>query len=116
MSNIVDVIESIHPRCLKLDIDLDFLISAFSVLGWGNIREFSKRVCEEDCGLVDFLNGLWGMSKSDIRRLIKGQGVKVNNTVPKENTMISELPFIEVPGWKVCVIKKGKNVFDFILV
>lgn len=119
MSSIVDIIESVHPKLTKLELNgLQDLVEIFAVLGLNRLDRFCPRVVEsEDLGEV-YINrvaDLLGLSRSDIRRLIKGGGLKINNKVIPETTPLIELPWIDLEGWRVCIIKKGKNEFDFIL-
>ena len=121
---IVDIIESIFPKCSKLDIkSVDELGKIMSVMGLLTPLDFGRRVWEpkfeEDrryISLVDFISELWGVSKSEILRLIKGNGLKVNNVVPEKDMKLFNLPWISLNSdWSFCVVRKGKNVFDFIL-
>jgi len=117
--DIIGIIESVHYRLSKLDLTLDALIEIFAVLSLNTVPKFNLRVWDEttepDEVYPNRVSLLFGMSRSDIRRLIKGQGLKVNNKVIPENTPLSSLPWLDLDGWKVCVIKKGKNEFDFLL-
>ena len=97
-------------------------IQLMYVMGFLTPKEkFWERVWDPCCDdirlrLVDYVSGLWGISKSDVLRLIKGGGLKVNNQVPDKDVCVRNLPWIRFSkDWKFCVIKKGKNVFDFIL-
>ena len=119
---IVDIIEGVFQKCKNLEIkDIDELGKILYVLGFLLPSDrFFERVWDPDIDgqeltFVDYLNGLWGMSKSEIQRLIKGGGLKVNNQVPGKDMKVKDLPWISLGDWKFCVIKKGKNQFDFIL-
>ena len=122
---IVDIIESVWEKCKNLDIHTDRELSEIMyVLGYLlPFPRFYDRVydpvfCGDDPDLlfIDYASYIFGLSKSEIRRLIRGQGIKVNNIVPDPDVKVSDLPWIELDGgWKMCVIKKGKNEFDFIL-
>ena len=120
MNNLISTLEEVHYRLSKLDLTLDALIEIFAVLSLNTVPKFNLRVWDEmiepDEMYPNRVALLFGMSRSDIRRLIKGQGLKVNNKVIPENTLLSELPWIDLGGgWEICVIKKGKNEFDFLL-
>ena len=118
---IVDIIESIFPKCKNLEINsVEELGKIMYVMGFLTPKEkFWERVWDPCCDdinlkLVDYISSLWNTSKSDIMRLIKGGGLKVNNEVP--GLYVRNLPWIKLDNdWKFCIIKKGKNVFDFIL-
>ena len=120
---IVDIIESIFPKCKNLDIkNTEELGKIMYVMGFLTPKEkFWERVwdpCCDDINLkfIDYISGLWNTSKSEIQRLIKGGGLKVNNEAPDKDIYVRNLPWIKLDNdWKFCVIKKGKNVFDFIL-
>ena len=120
---IVDIILSIFPKCKNLEIkDIEELWKIMYVMGFLTPKEkFWERVwdpCCDDINLtfVDYISNLWNTSKSEIQRLIKGNGLKVNNVVPNKDLCVRNLPWIKLDNdWKYCVIKKGKNVFDFIL-
>ena len=121
--NTVDIIEGVFPKCKNLDIkNTKELGNILYVLGFLKPTEkFFARVWDPfvdnlELTLVDYLNGLWGMSKSEIQRLIKGGGLKVNNIIPSMDMKVRNLPWIPIDkDWRVCIIKKGKNQFDFIL-
>ena len=122
MSNIVEVIEGMHGKLSKLDFPngLQDLVEIFAVLGITTVEKFNRRVWNpledgEDVNLIDFCSNLLGLSKSDVRRLIKGGGLKVNNVVPKEGVLLKDLNWIWIGDWEFCIIKKGKNEFEFIL-
>jgi len=119
MNNIISVIESVHPKLTKLELTgLQDLIEIFAVLGLNRLDRFCPRVVEDsdlDEVYINRVADLLGLSRSDIRRLIKCGGLKVNNKVIPETTTLIDLPWIELEGWRVCIIKKGKNEFDFIL-
>ena len=123
MDTIINIIESIYPKCSNLDIkNVGELGKIMYVMGFLTPKEnFWKRVWDPCCDdirlrFVDYVSGLWGISKSDVLRLIKGGGLKVNNQVPDKDVCVRNLPWIRFgKDWKFCVIKKGKNVFDFIL-
>ena len=117
MNNLISTLSEVHYRLSKLDLTLDEMIEIFAILGLNTAPKFCLRVVEgEDEVYINQVSSLFGMSRSDIRRLIKGQGLKINNKVIPENTLLSELPWIDLGGgWEICVIKKGKNEFDFLL-
>jgi len=120
MKNIIEAIESVYPKCLKLDFNsIDEVIEIFTVLGLGNYREFSRRVWdpteEPDALFIDLVAPLFDCSKSQIRTLIKGGGIKVNGKVPDINLKMADLEWIVLGSWLLAVVKIGKNRFDFIL-
>lgn len=119
MNNIVDVIESVHPKLSRLELNgLQDLIEIFAVLSLNTASKFCPRVVDDSEGSEVYINrvsDLLGLSRSDIRRLIKGGGLKINNKVIPDTTTLSDLPWLDLEGWRVCIIKKGKNEFDFIL-
>ena len=123
METVVDIIEGVFNKCKNLEIkDIDELGKILFVLGFLlPSQNFFNRVWDPitddpELGLVDCVSKLWSTSKSDIQRLIKGGGFKVNNIVPSKDVKVKDLPWIELEdGWRFCVIKKGKNQFDFIL-
>ena len=55
------------------------------------------------------------MSKSDIRKLIKNNGIKVNNKIPSPVLKVKDIPWIELAEHKIAIVKIGKNKFDFII-
>lgn len=119
---IVDIIESVFPKCKNLDIkSTDELGKIMYVMGFlVPTSNFWSRVWEpefeDDVLLIDFLNSLWDVSKSDLMRLIKGSGLKVNNEIPSKDMKLGDLPWTDLDeDWSFCVVKKGKNQFDFIL-
>ena len=120
---IVDIIESVYPKCKNLDFhSIQEVGEVFGVLGLLKFSRWWERVYDpefcDDPNLLftDYASSIFGLSKSDIKRLIRGQGIRVNNVVPKEDIKVSDLPWTKLEGdWELCVIKKGKNEFDFIL-
>lgn len=121
---VVDIIESVFPKCKNLDFhSIQEVGEVFGVLGLLKFPRWWERVydpvfCDDDPDLlfIDYAASRFNLSKSDIRRLIKGQGIRVNNIVPKEGLRVRDIPWIELDnGWKLGIIKKGKNEFDFIL-
>lgn len=118
MNSIIEAIEGAHRRLTTLDFDIFELSEIFVVLGFSRpFPRFYERVWdgETEIGLITYISDLWGISKSDVRRLIKGGGLKINNSSVPENITLKDLPWLKIDDWKVCVIKKGKNEFDFIL-
>ena len=119
MNNIVEIIESVHSKLSRLEFNLADIISIFAVLSLNTVEKFNLRVWDE----IEEDNEVWinraallfGLSRSDIRRLVKGGGLKVNNKVIPENTPLSDLPWLDLGDWKICILKKGKNEFDFLL-
>lgn len=118
--NIIEIIEGVHKKCSKLEFDsLQDIIEIFAVLGLNSALKFGLRVWDKDLEenevYINRVSDLLNLSRGDIRRLIKGQGLKINNKVISPETLLSDLPWISLGDWKICVIKKGKNEFDFIL-
>lgn len=122
MKSLIDIIESIHPKCTKLDFeDFDeFSLIMITIIGT-DVQKLTKRIFDPewdndpDTLFIDFIAYLQEISKSDVRRLIKNNGIKVNNKFPTQDLKVRDIPWIELGEWKVCVVKLGKNKFDFIL-
>jgi hypothetical protein len=77
------------------------------------VRIFDKNIDQDD--FIDFISNIKMFdleSKADIRRLIKGNGIKVNNLNPPQK--ISDIKWLSVDNIDFAIIKKGKNDFDFI--
>ena len=123
MKSIIDAIEQVFPVCNSLDFkDTNELFGTLYVLGIFGYEKTRKRIYDpvfgddaDDLSFVDYAANLFDTSRSEIRRSIKGRGIKVNNIIPNENLLVRDLPWIKIGDWKVCVIKRGKNEFDFIL-
>ena len=85
-----------------------------------DVQKLTRRIFDPewdndpDTLFIDFIADLQEISKSDVRRL-KNNGIKVNNKFPTQDLKVRDIPWIELGEWKVCVIKLGKNKFDFIL-
>ena len=122
MKQLIDIIESIHTKCTKLDFTdfNDFLNVFVAVLGY-DIQKQTRRIFDPgfaddpDILFIDFSADLLEMSRSDVRRLMKNNGIKVNNKAPGQDLKVVDLPWLELDGHKICVIKSGKNKFDFII-
>lgn len=118
MKNLIDIIETTHQKCSNLDFDdwEDFLAMFVCVIGF-DIEKQRKRIFggDPDILLVDFLSELFDTSKSELRKLIKNNGIKLNNKVPSQDLRVKDIPWIDLGVRKVCVIKVGKNKFDFII-
>ena len=122
MKPLIEIIESAHQKCSKLDFtDWDDFLGVFVCSIGYNIQKQSRRIFDPefeddpDMLFIDFAADLFEMSRSDMRKLLKNNGVKVNNQVPSQSLKVKDLPWIELGDWKVCVVKCGKNKFDFIL-
>jgi tyrosyl-tRNA synthetase len=118
MKSLIDILETCHEKCSKLNFDNfeEFASIVVCVVGT-NEDKLAKRIFkgDEETNFIDFASELFEMSKSELRKLIKGGGLKVNNTVPDIAAKIKDLPFIDLGERMACVIKIGKNKFDFIL-
>ena len=118
--NIIEIIEGVHRKCSKLEFNsLQDIIEIFAVLGLNSATKFGLRVWDKDLEenevYINRVSDLLNLSRGEVRRLIKGQGLKINNKVVPRDTLLSDLPWISLESWKICVIKKGKNELDFIL-
>lgn len=122
MKPLIEIVETAHQKCSNLDFANwdDFLGFFICCVGY-NFQEQTKRIFDPDFTddpdmlFIDFAANLFDMSRSDMRKLLKNNGVKVNNQIPSQNMKVKELPWIDLDEWKVCVVKCGKNKFDFIL-
>ena len=89
MKPFIDLLISIHEKLSKLNLsDWEEFLGIFNLVLGYNIQEQTKRIFdpefEDDPEIlfIDFVSGYIGMSKSDIRKLIKNNGIKVNNKIP----------------------------------
>lgn len=118
MKSIIEVLETCHEKCSKLSFTdfEDFVSIVVCVIGY-NEERLEKRLFkgDDETNFIDLASELLEMSKSDLRKMINGGGLKVNNTVPDISVKVKDLPFIDLGERMACVIKIGKNKFDFIL-
>lgn len=115
---LIEVLETAHTKLSKLEFDNweDFLGVFIAVIGY-NFQRQIKRIFDDDPDtlFIDFASELLEISKSDLRKLMKNNGIKVNNKPPTQNQKMKDLEWIELGEWKIAVIKIGKNRFDFIM-
>ena len=122
MKPFIDLLISIHEKLSKLNLsDWEEFLGVFNLVLGYNIQEQTKRIFdpefEDDPEIlfIDFVSGYIGMSKSDIRKLIKNNGIKVNNKIPSPALKVKDIPWIELAEHKIAIVKIGKNKFDFII-
>ena len=123
MKPLIEIVETAHQKCSSLVFENwdDFLGVFICCVGY-NLQKQAKRIFDPDFTddpdmlFVDFAANLLDMSRSDVRKLLKNNGVKVNNQLPSQSMKVKDLPWIDLGEWKVCVVKCGKNKFDFILI
>lgn len=123
MMNIVDIIESVYPRCKNLDFTYPEEVGmVLGVLGLLRIDRLRERIYDPvfggddpDLSFVDYAAKIFEVSKGDIKRLIKGQGIRINNEVPGIDLKVRDIPWLVLDDWLVGIIRKGKNEFEFIL-
>jgi hypothetical protein len=122
MKPFIDLLISIHEKLSKLNLsDWEEFLGIFNLVLGYNIQEQTKRIFdpefEDDPEIlfIDFVSGYIGMSKSDIRKLIKNNGIKVNNKIPSPVLKVKDIPWIELAEYKIAIVKIGKNKFDFII-
>jgi tyrosyl-tRNA synthetase len=122
MKPFIDLLISIHEKLSKLNLsDWEEFLGIFNLVLGYNIQEQTKRIFdpefEDDPEIlfIDFVSGYIGMSKSDIRKLIKNNGIKVNNKIPSPVLKVKDIPWIELAEHKIAIVKIGKNKFDFII-
>ena len=122
MKPFIDLLVSAHEKLSKLNFSdwEEFLGIFVLVLGY-NIQEQSKRIFDPEFEddpeslFIDFVSGYIEMSRSELRKLIKNSGIKVNNKIPSQDLKVKDIPWISLGEWKIAVIKIGKNRFDFII-
>ena len=122
MKPFIDLLISIHEKLSKLNLsDWEEFLGIFNLVLGYNIQEQTKRIFdpefEDDPEIlfIDFVSGYIGMSKSDIRKLIKNNGIKVNNKIPSPVLKVKDIPWIELAEHRIAIVKIGKNKFDFII-
>jgi tyrosyl-tRNA synthetase len=122
MKPFIDLLISIHEKLSKLNLsDWEEFLGIFNLVLGYNIQEQTKRIFdpefEDDPEIlfIDFVSGYIGMSKSDIRKLIKNNGIKVNNKIPSPVLKVKDIPWIELEEHRIAIVKIGKNKFDFII-
>jgi hypothetical protein len=117
--DVIEIISSVFIKCSKLDINTkDELLGILWALSIHKpkkilVRIFDKNIDQDD--FIDFISNIKMFdldSKGDIRRLVKDNGIKVNNQIPPQK--ISDIKWLSVDNIDFAIIKKGKNDFDFI--
>jgi len=117
--DIIEIVSNVFNKCSKLDINTkEEMIGILWALGISKpkkilIRIFDKNVDQDN--FIDFISNIkmFDMeSKADVRRLISGNGIKVNNLNPPKT--ISDINWITIDNIEFAIVKKGKNDFDFI--
>jgi tyrosyl-tRNA synthetase len=121
-------IDKVHGFLLKPhDISAPEFGKLLSFLGinYKLVRILDRIITDDEGNIDDFWNHLIKIkfmdSRGDIRKLIKNQGLSINQTKVKENTVLDKSMFFST-GWKVddddvkfFVIRKGKMDCDIIL-
>lgn len=90
---------------------------------WVNGLLKTKKICErivdldlnDEDDFITFITNIkmFGLdSKGDVRRLLKNNGIKLNNQTPPEK--LSNVNWIRLNEIEFAIVKKGKNEFDFI--
>lgn len=116
---VVEIIKQVFPKCFKLDIkdqtELLQIMWSLSIITPKKIQERTFDPLFDEDNFIDFISKIkmFGLdSKGDIRKLIKNNGLKVNNSVPKER--LTEIDWIKLGGVEFAIVRKGKNDFDII--
>lgn len=120
--NFIEIIENSYTKLLKLNfLTWDEFLGIFIFVLGPNIQKQARRIFDPDFNddpeitFIDFSSEILELSKSEIRKLIKGGGIKINNKVPFQDLKVKDIEWIILGEWKVAVIKIGKNKFDFII-
>ena len=118
----ISVIENSYAKLLKLDfLSWEEFLGIFIFVLGPNIQKQTRRIFDPefnddpDISFIDFSSEILEISKSEIRKLIKNNGIKINNKVPPLDLKVKDIEWIVLGEWKVAVIKIGKNKFDFII-
>ena len=100
MLTLEELIDHGYEKLVKLDFaDWDEFLSIFIFVLGPNIQKQVKRIFDPEfsddpeISFIDFASEILEMSKSELRKLMKNNGIKVNNKPPSQ----------------------GKNRFDFIV-
>jgi len=117
MKNIAELCVMTYERCNSIIFnDSEALLESLFVLGLLKPNEIIKRLFdkEEDISIFDFIvdKKLFGIeSRGELRKLIKNNGIKVNNVLLKEK---EDIEFIKLDKIEFILVKKGKKDFEFI--
>jgi hypothetical protein len=116
---IVEIIQQVFPKCSKLDIkdqtELLQIMWALSIITPKKIQERIFDLTFDEDNFIDFISKIkmFGLdSKGDIRKLIRNNGLKVNNSIVKER--LTEIEWIKLGAVEFAIVRKGKNDFDFV--
>lgn len=119
MGNIIEIIQIVHHSCLRLDIkSQDELLQIMWALNIAKPQRITERIFDpffDPDNFIEFISSIkmFGLeSKGEIKKLIKNNGLKINNKPPCEK--ITDIEWIRLNKIEFAVIKKGKNDFDFI--
>ena len=119
MKTVVEVIEGTFLKCSKLQIDTqDELLDIMWALSLTKVSKISERIFDIESDEDDFISFITNMkmfgldSKGEVRRMLKNNGLKVNNQIPPER--VSDINWIKLNDTQFAIVKKGKNDFDFI--
>ena len=119
MEDIIKIIQNVHPACSKLNIKTqDELLGIMWALGVIEVESVKKRIFDSNIHTDDFVEFILNMkmfgldSKGEIKKLLKNNGIKVNNKQPCEK--ITDIEWIKLDEIEFAIVKKGKNDFDFI--
>lgn len=119
MEDILKTIQNVHPACSKLNIQTqDELLGIMWALNIVRVQSITKRIFDINFDPNDFVEfivnlRMFGLdSKGEVKKLIKNNGIKVNNKPPREK--ITDIEWIKLNRVEFAIIKKGKNDFDFI--
>lgn len=115
----IHIIQNVHPMCSRLDIkSQDELLRVMWALNVVGVQSITKRIFDpsfDSDNFVEFISSIkmFGLeSKGEIKKLIKNNGLKINNKLPCEK--ITDIEWIRLNKVEFAIVKKGKNDFDFI--
>ena len=122
MLTLEELIDHGYEKLVKLDFaDWNEFLSIFIFVLGPNIQKQAKRIFDPEfsddpeISFIDFASEILEMSKSELRKLMKNNGIKVNNKPPSQDLKVKDIQWINLGEWSVAVIKIGKNRFDFII-
>ena len=122
MLTLEELIDHGYEKLVKLDFaDWDEFLSIFIFVLGPSIQKQTKRIFDPEFSddpeiyFIDFASEILEMSKSELRKLMKNNGIKVNNKPPSQDLKVKDIQWIDLGEWNVAVIKIGKNRFDFII-
>lgn len=112
MKSLINILSDVHPNLSKLDLNRETLLEAMWSIGILNFKGISTRIVEDETDLFQMIVDIGFMpSKGEIRKMIKNNGLKVNNKVVNS---FDEIDWIKVDNIEFAVLKRGKVDFDFI--